>query len=227
VPRAEGPEAGAGSEPAVRQGWVSPRVAEEFPGLGIASIEVEGGARRSPEPVRARLREISDRFYGSHAVHMRERPIPWAYRVFFRQIGLDPDTTRTPIEALALQRLEDGAFKSNGLPDDALAIATAETGVALSAYDAGSLTGALCIRDTAAGESLAGRRSELPRGSLVVADERQPIALLFGEGAEGRAVERRTRRTTLAAVQVNGVPQIAVDEALWLASGVLEAAHRP
>ncbi|HEY1285504.1 MAG TPA: hypothetical protein VGF04_05395 [Solirubrobacterales bacterium] len=227
MPRAESPEPGAGSRQALRQGWVSPRVAGEFPGLGIASIEVEGGARRSPEPIRVRLRELSDRFYGSHAVHMRERPIPWAYRVFFRQIGLDPDSTRTPIEALALRRLEDGAFKSHGLPDDALAIATAETGVALSAYDAGSLTGALCIRDTAPGESLAGRRGQLPAGALVVADERDPISLLFGERAEGREVQRGTRRTVLAAVRVNGVPEIAVDEALRLAAEAIQAAHGP
>ena len=67
---------------------------------------------------------------------MRERPIPWAYRVFFRQIGLDPDRTRTPVEQLALERLHDGAFKSRGLPDDALTIAIVETGVALRAFDA-------------------------------------------------------------------------------------------
>ena len=66
--------------------------------------------------MRRRLRDLSDRFYGSQAIRLRERPIPWAYRVFFRQIGLDPDRTRTPVEQLALDRLHDGGFKSNGLP---------------------------------------------------------------------------------------------------------------
>ncbi len=80
-----------GWEPPPKQGWVAPHIAAEFPGLGIAWVELEGGQTRSPEPVRRRLRDLSDRFYGSHAIHMRERPIPWAYRVFFRQIGLDPD----------------------------------------------------------------------------------------------------------------------------------------
>ena len=72
---------------------------------------------------------------------MRERPIPWAYRVFFRQIGLDPDRTRTPVEQLALDRLHDGAFISAGLPADALTIATIETGVALRAFDADRIEG--------------------------------------------------------------------------------------
>ncbi len=85
--------------------------------------------------MRRRLRDLSDRFYGSHAIHMRERPIPWAYRVFFRQIGLDPDRTRTPVEQLALDRLHDGAFISRGMPADALTIATVETGVALRVFD--------------------------------------------------------------------------------------------
>ena len=84
------------------------------PGPGNRLDQVDGAPGRSPEPVRRRLRDLSDRFYGAHAIHMRERPIPWAYRVFFRQIGLDPDRTRTPVEQLALNRLHDGAFKSRG-----------------------------------------------------------------------------------------------------------------
>ena len=147
-------------------------MAAEFPGLGISWIEVDGRPGRSPEPVERRLSETSNRFYGAHAIHMRERPIPWAYRVFFRQIGLDPDRTRTPVEQLALDRLQDGGFKTHGLPADALTIATVETGIALRAFDAEQLEGALCIRDSAPGESLEGRPGELSHGTLVIADER-------------------------------------------------------
>lgn len=211
-------------EPPATTGWVAPRVATEFPGLGIAWIEVDGRPGRSPEPVERRLREASDRFYGAHAVHMRERPIPWAYRVFFRQIGLDPDRTRTPIEQLALDRLQDGGFKTRGLPADALTIATIETGIALRAFDASRLEGALCIRDSAPGESLDGRPGELSHGTLVIADERTPAGLLFGTTAEDRQISRGTRRIAIAAVQVDGVPQIAVDEALWMVAATLEAA---
>jgi hypothetical protein len=34
-------------------------------------------------------------------------------------------------------------------------------------------------------------------------------------------VNPRTKRTLLAAVQVQGVPQIAVEEAVWLAADVM------
>ncbi len=213
-----------GWEPPSELGWVAPHVAAEFPGLGISWIEVDGRPGHSPEPVERRLRDISDRFYGAHAIHMRERPIPWAYRVFFRQIGLDPDRTRTPVEQLALERLQDGGFKTRGLPADALTIATVETGIALRAFDAEQLQGALCIRDSAPGESLPGRPGELSHGTLIIADERGPAGLLFGTTGDGREVVRGTRRIAIAAVQVNGIPQIAVDEALWMVAATLEAA---
>jgi DNA/RNA-binding domain of Phe-tRNA-synthetase-like protein len=213
-----------GWDPAPRQGWVAPHLSSEFPGLGIAWVEIDSRPGRSPEPVRRRLRDLSNRTYGAQAIRLRERPIPWAYRVFYRQIGLDPDRTRTPVEQLTLDRLRDGGFVSHGLPKDALTIATVETGVALRAFDADTLTGALCIRDSAPGERLAGQAADLASGTLTIADESAPLAVLFGPTGEGHGVERHSRRVALAAVQVKGVPQIAVEEALWMAAATLEAA---
>jgi DNA/RNA-binding domain of Phe-tRNA-synthetase-like protein len=217
-------ESGIGWGHSPEQGWVAPHLAAEFPGLGIAWIEVDGRPGRSPEPIRRRLRDLSDRFYGSHAIHLRERPIPWAYRVFFRQIGLDPDRTHTPVERLVLDRLRDGGFVSRGLPADAMTIATVETGVALRAFDADQLQGRLCIRDSAPGESLAGRPGDLPQGTLAIADDRAPVGLLFGVTADSYGVERATRRIAVAAVRVHAVPDIAVDEALWMVAATLESA---
>jgi DNA/RNA-binding domain of Phe-tRNA-synthetase-like protein len=209
--------------PAPRQGWVAPHIASEFPGLGIAWVEVDAKPGKSPDPVRRRLRDLSDRTYGAQAIRLRERPIPWAYRVFYRQIGLDPDRTRTAVEQLMLDRLYDGGFRSKGLPADALDIAIVETGVALRAFDADRIVGSLCIRDSAPGERLAGLESEMAQGTLTIADEMKPVGLLFGSTAEGYGVERGTRRIAIAAVQVKGVPQIAVEEALWMAAATLEA----
>jgi DNA/RNA-binding domain of Phe-tRNA-synthetase-like protein len=210
-----------GWEPAPEQGWVAPHIAAEFPGLGIAWIEVDSRPGGSPEGVKRRLRDLSDRFYGGQAIQMRERPIPWAYRVFFRQIGLDPDRTRTPVEQLALDRLHDGAFKSHGQPADALTVAIVETGVALRAFDADRVSGDLCLRDSGPGESLPGQAGELARGTLAVADEKGPVGLLFGATGEGRGPSPETRRLKVAAIQVKGVPQIAVEEALWMVAATL------
>lgn len=220
---AEAAGSNLGWEPPPRQGWVAPHIAAEFPGLGIAWVEVEGRPARSPEPIRRRLRDLSDRFYGAHAIHMRERPIPWAYRVFFRQIGLDPDLTRTPVEQLALDRLHDGAFTSDGMPADALTIATVETGVSLRAFDAARIEGELCIRDSGPGESLPGKPSELAHGTLTIADGHAPLDLLFGGSVSShRRVDPEATRIAVVAVQVKGVPQAAVDEALWIACAAMD-----
>jgi DNA/RNA-binding domain of Phe-tRNA-synthetase-like protein len=198
-------------------GWVAAAVLDEFPGLGIAWTTASTGSGSSPAPVRKQLKELSNRFHGGHAVQMRQRPIPWAYRVFFRQIGLDPDQTRTPVEQMALERMKHGEFRSRNQLDDALTIATIETGVALFALDADQVEGRLGIRTSAPGESLEGRPGELPDGTLIVADERRPLGLLFGAIAAGRGVHPKTARIRLCAVKVRGVPDIAVEEALWLA----------
>jgi DNA/RNA-binding domain of Phe-tRNA-synthetase-like protein len=213
-----------GWDPAPRQGWVAPHLSSEFPGLGIAWVEVDAKPGKSPEAVRRRLRDLSNRTYGAQAIRLRERPIPWAYRVFYRQIGLDPDRTRTPIEQLTLDRLHDGGFRSHGMPKDALTIAIVETGVALRAFDADDLVGSLCIRDSAPGEKLPGQGAEMAGGTLTIADELRPVGLLFGRTGEGYGVDRGSRRIAVAAVQVKGVPQIAVEEALWMAAATLEAA---
>jgi DNA/RNA-binding domain of Phe-tRNA-synthetase-like protein len=220
----EGAQAAIGWEPGPTPGWVAPHLEAEFPGLSLATVEVDGRPGRSPEPVRRRLRALSDRLFGAEAIRLRGRPIPWAYRVFYRQIGLDPDRDRTPVEQLVLDRLQDGGFRSRGLPADALTIATVETGVALRCFDADRLVGDLCIRDAAPGERLPGRASELAIGTLTIADESGPVGLLFGDTAAGRGVERESRRIAIAAVGVGAVPAISVEEALWIAAATLEGA---
>ena len=219
----EAAEPGIDWEHSAEQGWVAPHLAAEFPGLGIAWIEVDGRPGRSPEPVRRRLRDLSDRFYGSHAIHLRERPIPWAYRVFYRHIGLDPDRTPTPVEQVSLDRMRHGEFKSRNLLDDALTIAIMESGVALRAFDADAAEGRPGIRASAPGEQLSGRPNELPTGTLVIADESRPLGMLFGATGEGLGVRPKTGRTMICAVQVQGVPDVAVEEAVWLCAGMMGA----
>jgi DNA/RNA-binding domain of Phe-tRNA-synthetase-like protein len=210
-------------EAAPQPGWVAPVLTEEFPGLALFHTSVERGSGRSPERVKARLRALSDRFYGSHAVVLRQRPIPAAYRVFFRQIGLDPDQQPTPVEQVALDRMRDGRFKSRNLLDDALTIATIEIGVALRALDTDRIEGTIGLRASAPGERFEGRQSPLAPGTLVIADEARPLAILFGETAASRGVQPKTKRTTLIAIQVKGVPDVAVEEALWMAASTMRA----
>jgi DNA/RNA-binding domain of Phe-tRNA-synthetase-like protein len=203
-------------------GWVAPELTEELPGLALRYVVVDRGSGRTPREVKQRLRELANRFSGAQAINLRHQPIPWAYRVFFRHIGLDPDEQPTPVEAMVLERMRRGGFPSRNLLDDALTIATVESGVALRALDADRLQGRPGIRPSDTGEELEGRPGTLPAGTLVIADEARPLGLLFGATASGRGVSPRTKRTLLCAIQVKGVPEITVEEAIWLATGVLQ-----
>jgi DNA/RNA-binding domain of Phe-tRNA-synthetase-like protein len=166
--------------------------------------------------VRERLREAANRFTGAKAVNMRQQPIPYAYRVFFRHIGIDPDEQRTPIEAIALDRMQAGGFPSRGLVDDALLLGTLETGVPVQAFDADAVEGGIGLRLSQAGEKV-DEEHPLASGRVVIADERAPLAVLFGDVSPRAAVGRSTRRVLLAAIRVKGVPGVSVEEALWTA----------
>lgn len=196
-------------EPLLAEGWVADEVREEFPDLRLRAMVVPRGSGKTPPEIRERLRLLSDRFRGAQAIVLRQAPIPSAYRVFFRHVGLDPDTTRTPVEEAAVQRLVHGGFKATNLLDDAMLIALVETGIPLWALDADRVSEPLGI-----GTGTDGR--------LAVYDAAGPVATLFGEIAPGRGVTKETARMLVYTVQVPGVPAIFVDEAMWTCVGVLQ-----
>ena len=187
---------------------IDPRVAEEHPGLRVWVARIAGRTARTPPELRDRLRLLADRFRGPEAVALRSRPVPWAYRVLYRQLGIDPDVVRTPVEQLAIERLLKGGFSPQGLPEDALALATIETGVPVWAVDADRLAGALVLAPDA-------------DGRLVLADDAGIVAVLFQPPAPDRLPGRHTRALALLAVQAPGVDDIFVEEAVWTASAAM------
>jgi DNA/RNA-binding domain of Phe-tRNA-synthetase-like protein len=209
-------------------GRVETQLAEEFPGLRLlwTAVEAPRGSGSAPA-VRRRLRELSDRYRGAGVVAMRTQPIPHAYRVFFRQVGLDPDATRIPSEDAAVRRLLKGGFEARDALADALLIALVETGVPVWALDAAVADAeTLGIRVAVPGDRL-GRSSEgvpVPAGQLVVADSSWVHATLFEGPAPGHGAGPRTERILLFAVGVDGVPAIHVEAALWVAADVLGTA---
>ena len=54
-------------------------------------------------------------------------------------------------------------------------------------------------------------------------DEQRALAVLFDRIAEGRGVRSRTERTALVAIGVKGVPDIALEEGLWVAASAMHA----
>lgn len=209
-------------------GWRAPPLAQELPGLRLLYSEVDVGRAGSltgdsPADVQGRLRELSNRVRGARAIGIRREPVPAAYRVFLRGVGMDPDVQRTPIEQAVLERMLRGGFLSGGMLDDILLIALIDTGVPVWALDGSSVRGALGIRQSREGEPL-GRGEDppqLPDGRLIVADEESALAVLFGDRAPGHEPRARSSRVVLFAVQVPGVPTLFAEEALWACASSL------
>ncbi|MGI8597430.1 MAG: phenylalanine--tRNA ligase beta subunit-related protein [Thermoleophilaceae bacterium] len=203
------------------EGWVSAGLREEFPRLRLRYLEVEATEGRTGRSVRQRLRVMSDRFTGGKAVNMRLEPVPSAFRTFYRQVGIDPDQRRPAAEDLAVRRMQEGAFLSRGRVGDALTIAVAETGIPVLAFDAAALTGPLGLRLSRRDELLGDEGRSLTGGEIVVADERIAVAVLFVDQSAETSVGRGSKRIALAAVGVEGVPSISIEEALWTAAEAL------
>jgi DNA/RNA-binding domain of Phe-tRNA-synthetase-like protein len=205
------------------EGAVAPELAAELPGLRLRFTVIDGAAGRTPRALRRRLEDVSNRFRGANAIALRTRPVPRAYRVFFRQVGLDPDVDRTPVEQVAVARLVRGELHTGDRVSDALVLAVMETGVPVVAFDEDKLCGDVVLRAAGPGDRLpfGEHAHDIAHGRLVLADESGPVAVLFGHLSDRHVAERGCTRVRLVAVQVPGVPSAHVDEALWLAAGGL------
>lgn len=211
------------AEAPLERGPVAPAVAEELPGLAVWSCAVGPPARGSDAGVRERLALLAGRLRGARAVELRREPVPAAHRVFFRHVGIDPDLERTPIEAAAVDRLVAGGHPGGGRLDDALLLALLETGVQVLAFDHAAAPVPVGLRTAAPGERLgADPPRPLPTGRLVLAAADRLLGELFGAVDPRVLPGRRSAGLRLVAVQVPGVPDIAVEEALWIGQEALE-----
>jgi DNA/RNA-binding domain of Phe-tRNA-synthetase-like protein len=211
---------------AIQQGWIADELAAEFPGLGVYWLVVDARPGKTPKPVRERMRVLAGRISGATVVQSRQDSVPWSYRVLWRRLGVDPETDRTPVEELMVQRLEHGGLPSRGMPADAVVVATLETGVPVLVADAAKLAGSPGLRPATTGETLGGVEGMLRTGEVVYADERAPLARLDGRVAVDHAVDGGTTTMAVCALAAPAVSQIEIDEALWIAADMLEAGGR-
>ena len=206
----------SGAEDPPQLGWIEAQVEDEFPGLALVTVELPCTATRTAPWVSHRLTDLANRITGRYALRVRELPVPALYRAFYRQLGLDPDVRRPPLEQALFDRLWVGGFANEGMPADALTVALLETGVAVWAADAAAISGELGVRGATEGETVGEGREAPPlaAGELVIADDHRPVARLFAPPAAPFAVTAATRRAVLFVLQVPGVPAIDVQAAL-------------
>ncbi|WP_354698840.1 hypothetical protein DSM112329_04538 [Paraconexibacter sp. AEG42_29] len=196
---------------------VSDAVRADFPRLQlwVSWVAVPPGKKSSPA-LREHLADVDDRVKGFAVGSLRLDPVASAYRAFARQIGLDPDADRNPLERLAVERLTVGRLASGGPLADAMTVSMLETGIPLWAIDSEQTNGWL-------------RVDADERGTLVIADDKRSLVpLLATPGTDlAPAIHRRSPSTALVyALQVGKVPTPAVEEAFWhLSAAVADRSH--
>jgi hypothetical protein len=189
-------------------GWIHHELAAEFPDLELRYAVVEARPDASPAQLRDQLADMSTRFRGRQAMALPTKPVPSAYRAFFRQVGLDPDVVRNPAEAVTYERILRGRFLSRNRVADAITAAIVETHIALGALDADRISEPLGIRPDS-------------QGVLVIADADQTVSALFGPPLADFEPGIHTRRVAITAVGVSGVHGWMLDHGLWRVADLL------
>lgn len=193
----------------IEVGWIDRQVAAEFPDLDLRYTVLETGLEPSPPELHEQLADLSTRFRGQQAITLPTKPVPAAYRAFFRHVGLDPELVRNPAEAVSYDRIMRGTFRSYNRVADAIVATIVETHIALGALDADMLSGPLGIRPSPDDDVL----------SIVDAD--QTVGTLFGAILPGFGPTAHTRRVAITAVGVPGVHTWQLDYALWRVADLL------
>jgi len=193
---------------------IDEEVKDRFPDLnvllmGIDSVEV---SEYSQELEEFKL-EICDKLRKRYRLEsLKDDPLVKTYRSFFWRIGIDPTKIRPAAEAL-LRRILSG----RGIPRintlvDSYNLASAESGIALAAFDLEKIDGDMVMRFAREGEEFHGIGMKKPKilrgGEIVVADSSRLVAIYPYRDAEYSKVTPRTERVCL---MVCGVPGIGIE----------------
>jgi DNA/RNA-binding domain of Phe-tRNA-synthetase-like protein len=168
------------------------------------------------------MQAAGDRLTGADAIGSRSESTPWAYRVFARRVGIDPDAVEHAVEEAALQQRSQ-LGTGGSLPEDAQLIAVAETGVPVIAFDADRLDGELWLRRAVPGDRVGDQPVEPDRP--VLADRTRVVAAPFGPTDPEVGLREDTENMTFVALQVKGVPDVGIEEALWTVVEIARAAR--
>ncbi|MCD6312970.1 MAG: hypothetical protein J7L79_04085 [Thaumarchaeota archaeon] len=204
---------------------VDEEIRERFPDLNVLLTEIDGLKvfPRSDELERFK-EEVYERIRSRFTLDLlKDYPIIRAYRDFFWRIGIDPTKIRPASEAL-LRRILGG----RGLPTintlvDAYNLASAETCIALAAFDADKIEGdELRMRLAGSGETFLGIGMDKPRilkgGEIVISDSKRLIAIYPYRDADYSKVTLETKRVYLMTCGVPGISLERLKEAEALAA---------
>ena len=149
---------------------------------------------------RQELDHAADRITGATAVLATTEPIAAHYRALRAQLGMDPDSGSGTLESIVRRRLLEGGFRADGIPGDALALTTLETGVPLWA---------LALEPAQTGDPTIDPALSLDvdkkTGAVSIFNGDLPVCALFGEPVSGAVVSKKSGSFLIVALVAPGV----------------------
>jgi DNA/RNA-binding domain of Phe-tRNA-synthetase-like protein len=197
---------------------------EKYSGLGVLEVSFDGiiirkSLERLQEFKRNKQDEISKRIPLLEAV--KDIPVIRAYRDFYWKVGIDPTKTRPAGEALIRKILGGRDLPTINTFVDSYNIASAESSVAIAAFDADIVdSNSLLMRTATIGEVFLGIGMELPvslSGIEVVIEDKKTEKLVAVYPYRDSDESKVTEKTRHVFLLMCGVPQIPQSE-LILAS---------
>ena len=196
-----------------------PDLATEFPGLEALLFEVTGlhiGPTDEAEAVF--IEERATGYRRTYALEtLKDEPRLRAYRDFFWRVGVDPTKVRPAAEALLRRVIQGKPFPRINALVDAYNLASAETRIALAAFDKAKLHGDLRMRRSRPGETFLGIGMESPLTltgvQVVCEDAEQLVAIYPYRDADASKVTSECRDVRFLVCGVPGISREALLEA--------------
>jgi len=195
------------------------RIKEDFADIRAVVRELEGVR---VEKYSAELESFKSRIFDElkrrySLEELKDMPVFKAYRSFYWRLGIDPTKTRPAGEALLRRILLGKSIPTINTLVDAYNLASAESGVAISALDREKLRGDLTLRYSRAGEQFLGMGMPSPMvlkdGLPVICDEEKIVALYPHRDSEQTKITESTKNVVLIFCGVPGIGDSLLREA--------------
>jgi len=204
-----------------------PDLAGEFPGLEALLFDVSG-VRIGPtdDAGGAFIEERIATYRGAYALEtLKDEPCLRAYRDFFWRVGVDPTKVRPAAEALLRRVIQGKPFPRINALVDAYNLASAETRIALAAFDKAKLRGDLWMRRARAGETFSGIGMDAPvtlTGVEIVCEDADRLVAMYPyRDADASRVSSATHDVRFLVCGVPGISDETLREAAAVAANLV------
>ncbi|MEM2300187.1 MAG: phenylalanine--tRNA ligase beta subunit-related protein [Candidatus Hadarchaeales archaeon] len=191
--------------------YIEKKLQEDFPEISVLVREITGVlVKNRDEQLEIFKQKVFDRLRKTYFIEdVKNLPVIRQYRSFYWRLGIDPTKTRPAGEALLRRILLGKDLPTINTLVDAYNLASAETGVAISALDREKIKGELVLRYSRVGELFFGMGMPasilLDGGRPIICDDEKVVALYPYRDSE---LTKITEETTKAVLIFCGVPGI-------------------